>query len=304
MQQLKGIITDIQRFSVHDGPGIRTTVFMKGCSNNCLWCHNPETINLSPQLEFYPDRCIGCGKCFELCPEKAHLKQEGHKIDRERCIVCGKCADNCYATALDITGEKITVEDLLERVMFDEAYYNSSGGGVTLSGGEPVLQNEFCLEILKKLKEKDIHTTIQTAGNYDLEKLKPLLPFLDLIMYDFKAWSQDIFSKYIKGNRELIISNLKELDNYNLPIIVRTPVIGSVNDTVFEIESIAKWLGGLNNLKYYVLIPYHKLGKMKYEALGKENNNEFYTPDRERMLELSHIAAEYIKVHDQKKGFI
>lgn len=301
---MNGIITDIQRFSVHDGPGIRTTVFLKGCSNRCAWCHNPETFSLKPQLEFFPDRCIGCGRCFEVCPKGVHRSEEGrHIVVHEACTGCGCCADSCYAHALVITGRQMTVDDVLEQIRMDKPYYKRSGGGITVSGGEPVLQSEFVKELLRLCREDEIHTAIQTAGNYDFKYLRELVPYLDLVMYDIKAFSEDIYQNVILGNRERILGNLKQLDRMEIPIIVRTPVVGSVNDTDQEIEAIAEYLSVLTQLQYYMLIPYHGLGKVKYDALGMEYTNNFYTPDKERMQQLEQVAARYIKVYNNETGY-
>jgi len=188
----------------------------------------------------------------------------------------------------------MTVDEVMEQVMFDEAYYAQSGGGVTLSGGEPVLQAQFCLELLQALKNRGIHTVIQTAGNYPYEKLKILLPYIDLVMYDIKAYSEYIYSNYIHGDRDTILENLMKLDKEDIPIIVRTPVIGSVNDTPDEISLIVRFLQNMKNLKQYVLLPYHGLGKAKYDSLGKPYENDFYKPDSEAMKEFERIASEYL----------
>ena len=302
---MKGMITDIQRFSVHDGPGIRTTVFLKGCSNRCAWCHNPETFSLKPQLEFFPEHCIGCGRCFTVCPEGVHrMEHDVHVVKQELCIGCGRCADSCYSHALVITGRQVTVEDVLEQIRMDEPYYKRSGGGITLSGGEPVLQWEFAKELLKQCKEAGIHTALQTAGNYDFKYLKELLPYLDLVMYDIKAFSEDIYAKVIHGDRGRILANLKSLDGIGIPIIVRTPVIGSVNDSGQEIEDITAYLADLKNLVHYMLIPYHGLGKVKYDALGMEYQNSFYTPGEEQIQQLEKIAARQVQVYNIERGYI
>lgn len=301
---MKGIITEIQRFSVHDGPGIRTTVFFKGCSNACTWCHNPETFIMKPQLEFFPDRCNGCGRCLTVCPRGVHsIDEEGHIVNQSLCSSCGQCTNSCYAGALIITGRKMTAHEIMEQIRMDEPYYKRSGGGVTLSGGEPVLQWEFAKEILMKCKEAGIHTALQTAGNYDFEHLNALIPYLDLIMYDIKAFSEDIYKKMIRGERDQILNNLKALDRSDIPIIVRTPVIGSVNDNVNEIEAIAMFLAELTHLQQYMLLPYHGLGKVKYDALGMEYNNQFYTPDKERMRQLESAAACFVKVYNYETGY-
>ncbi|MDF2484356.1 MAG: glycyl-radical enzyme activating protein family [Herbinix sp.] len=302
---MKGIITDIQRFSVHDGPGIRTTVFLKGCSNRCAWCHNPETFTVKPQLEFFSERCIACGRCLSVCQEGVHSISDGrHIVDLTLCNNCGQCIASCYVGALVVTGQEMTSEEVMEQIRMDEPYYKRSGGGITLSGGEPVMQWEFAKEILLLCKELGIHTTLQTAGNYDFEYLSALVPYLDLVMYDIKAFSEDIYKNVIHGDPRRILNNLMDLDCMGIPIIVRTPVVGSVNDTEQEIEAIATYLGDMKHLVHYMLIPYHGLGKVKYDALGMEYNNTFYTPDKERMQQLERIAARYVKVYNNESGYI
>ena len=302
---MKGIITDIQRFSVHDGPGIRTTVFFKGCSNRCAWCHNPETFIRKPQLEYYHDRCITCGRCVAACPKGVHtIIDKVHIVNKELCDHCGLCCDSCYTGALALTGKEAAADEIMEQLLMDEPYYKRSGGGITLSGGEPVLQWEFAREILRKCKEAGILTAIQTAGNYTYECLQALLPYLDLIMYDMKAFHEEIYRTRIYGDRNQILGNLKSLDGEGIPVIVRTPVIGSVNDMDQEIEDIAGYLADLKNLVHYMLIPYHGLGKAKYDALGMEYKNSFYTPQKERMQLLERIAAKHVKVYNPETGYI
>jgi len=292
-----GRIFDIQRFAVHDGPGIRTTVFLKGCSNNCGWCHNPESITSQSQIQYYSDRCVYCGNCVACCPQKCHMFiNNKHVFNRTNCIACGLCAQSCYINALILLGKSMAVDDVMEQILADIIYYRKSGGGVTLSGGEPVLQSRFCLELLKKIKDFDIHTVIQTAGHYDYFKLKNLLPYVDLIMYDIKAYSENIYSAHIHGDRDTIFNNLIKLDSEGIPIIVRTPIIGSVNDTPEEILLIIKFLQNIKNIKQYVMIPYHTLGKVKYDSLGKLYHSDYYTPSSDVMLNLKNLAAQYLPV--------
>ncbi len=305
MHAMKGIITDIQRFSVHDGPGIRTTVFLKGCPNRCAWCHNPETFILKPQLKYFQECCILCGACFAVCPRGAHSQKDGrHVLNKSRCGNCGDCAKSCYSGALVMSGREVTSGEVMEQLKLDEPYYKRSGGGITLSGGEPVLQWEFAEEILKVCRESGLHTALQTAGNYDFEHLKVLLPWLDLVMYDLKAFDEENYLKLHLGDRRRIFQNLKALDRKGIPVIVRTPVVGSVNDTEEEIEAMAGFLKEINHLVYYMLLPYHGLGKVKYAALGMAYENSFYTPEKERMRQLEIIAARHVKVYNVEAGYI
>ena len=298
---MKGIIFDIQRFAVHDGPGIRSTVFLKGCGARCGWCHNPESQSTRPALQYYKDRCINCGKCVYLCPNRAHIISEevkdknSHTFDRSKCTVCGLCADECFSNALVISGREVNLEDVLRQVMDDKIYYEESGGGVTLSGGEPVLQNDFCEALLCRLKGEGVHTNLETAGFYHFHKIERLLPYLDLIMYDIKGISPNIYQSYIHADETIAIDNLKRLDNYGIPIIVRTPCVKGVNDNADEIEGIARMLSSLKNLSYYSLIRYHGLAKIKYDILGQEFT-VYEAPSKEHIKTLENLAAQYVFV--------
>jgi pyruvate formate lyase activating enzyme len=302
-----GSIFDIQRFAVHDGPGIRSTVFFKGCSCRCVWCHNPESLSVRPQLEFYPSRCIGCGHCFERCPNHAHtLAEDGaHRIDRAKCVGCGRCAEECYASALIIKGRSVSLDELMETILADKPYYDESGGGVTLSGGEPALQNDFARAILAACKEAGIHTAIQTAGNYPFALLESLLPHLDMVMYDIKGYSHGIFEWFVHGDRELIFDNLKRLaTTFQGTLAVRTPCVGSVNDTPEEIERIAQMLRDIGNVAYYQLVPYHGLAKVKYDALDVAFAHNCKTPSPESIRALEQLASRYVPVFNTEQGML
>ena len=302
---LSGTLFDVQRFAVHDGPGIRTTVFLKGCNNRCAWCHNPESLLVQPQIEFYPTRCIGCGKCFSACPNGAHQLREGiHVIDRKRCTRCGTCAESCYATALVKKGYNATVEEVMQQILEDKPYYLQSGGGVTLSGGEPLLQPDFAAELLRRCKEEGLHTAIETAGNVPESALNMVLPYTDLILYDVKGFSPSIYQWHIHGDRERIFHNLFRIgETFSGALAVRTPVIGTVNDTEEEIGNIARMVQPLKPLVYYQLMPYHSLGKAKYDALNEHFEESYTTPTPERMAELEDCAAHYVTVFNYTRGY-
>ena len=301
-----GTLFDVQLFAVHDGPGIRTTVFLKGCNNRCAWCHNPESLIVRPQIEFYPARCIGCGKCFTACPNGAHRIVNGeHVIDRAACTGCGKCAETCYATALTKKGYNATVDQVMEQILADKPYYEQSGGGVTLSGGEPLLQPEFAREILMRCKQEGIHTAVQTAGNLPFSSIEMVLPYLDMVMYDMKGFAPSIYQWHIHGDRARIMDNLRKIDEvFTGTLAVRTPVIGSVNDTEEEIGAIAKMLEDFKHLSYYQLMPYHALGKAKYDALNEKFEDSYYTPSNERMTELEDLAAQSVTVFNYTRGYL
>lgn len=266
---MDGTITDIQRFSVHDGPGIRTTVFLKGCNLRCGWCHNPETILPGPQLQVYPDRCIGCGACVAACPRGCHTAIDRRKqFDRRLCTACGTCARTCYAEALKLIGRRATAQEVLAEVLEDRAFYVNSGGGVTLSGGEPLCQREFAIEILKLCKAAGVHTAIETNLAWPWDHVEPVLSHLDLLMADIKTMDAALHADWTGQSNERTLDNIRRLAGRDLPLIVRTPVIPGVNDTEKEIGAIADFIADLPNLRYYELLPYHPLGLGKYESLG------------------------------------
>lgn len=283
---------NIQKFSIHDGPGIRTTVFLKGCPNSCLWCHNPESLSFVKQIELSIENCIGCGMCFEKCPNNAHSIVNGKRIyNRDKCSLCGLCTDNCFSGALTLIGNDMTIDDVVKNVLEDIQYYKNSNGGVTLSGGEPVFHNEFCIEFLKIMKEHGIHTAIQTSGAYDVSLLDNLLPYLDLVMFDIKINDENTLMKYTGIKKSMIMDNLNNI-NGKVDIITRTPVMKNINDNENEISKIAEISSNLDNLLYYELLPYHNLYTGKLESLGMDGV-EFEEPDDDTMIQLAKKAAEF-----------
>ena len=265
----KAMIFDIQRNSFVDGPGIRTTVFFKGCNLRCRWCHNPESQSFEKQMLFYKDKCTGCGKCREVCPN--HLQS---------CDFCGKCELYCPAEARKICGREYTSDEVLAEVIKDKAFYENSGGGVTFSGGECMLQLDFLLEILEKCKSAGIHTAVDTAGNVPWKSFEKILPFTDLFLYDIKAFGAELHRKGTGVSNELILENLKNLSG-RADIIVRIPVIGGYNDNDEEIRQIADFLKQIKIIKAE-LLPYHAMGEHKYTALGR-NTESFNVPNKNFM---------------------
>lgn len=246
---MTGRVFDIQRFSVHDGPGIRTTVFMKGCPLRCKWCHNPEGLQNAPQLQFFKEKCIGCGACGK----------------RE----CLSDADKCPAEALKVCGKEFTVDDIVDIALKDRTFY-SDVGGVTFSGGECLLQADFVVETLEKLKLNNIRTAIDTSGCVPWENIKNTLGACDLYLYDVKCISPQLHKDFTGVDNALILENLKKLSLTGKNIWIRVPVIPSFNDNEKEMTAIAEFVSGLNNIEQVTLIPYHKLGVSKYETLGLE----------------------------------
>ena len=266
---------------------------------------------MRPQLQYYKDRCLDCGKCVDLCPNHVHSMQNKtppwgkpeHSLDRKSCSACGVCANECIGNALVISGRGESIEEVMRQVLDDKPYYDESGGGVTLSGGEPVLQGDFCEALLKSCRDEGIHTNIQTAGFYDFELLDRLLPFLDLVMYDIKGMTPEIHNQYVHNDSGLALDNLMRLDKKGIPVIVRMPCVKGVNDSPGEIEAAAKMLSGLRHLEYFSILPCHNLAKVKYDILGMEFKL-FEPPLKEQIQKLELLAARYVKVYNPEVGFL
>jgi pyruvate formate lyase activating enzyme len=301
-----GAVFNIQRFSIHDGPGIRTTVFLKGCTLSCFWCHNPEGRRTSLELQFFPDRCTACKACVDACPNAAHeFVDEVHVFHRERCGSTGVCVDTCYPQALQMNGEIMSVEQVMEEVLRDRAFYERSGGGVTLSGGEPSLSTEFAFAILEQSTSHHLHTAIETCGECPWEFLERLLPVTDLIMMDIKHIEPDKHRDATGKSNERVLDNARRLAQTGKPVIFRTPVVPTVNDTPEAIGRIASFVRTLIDMRVgngsesgadpgitYELLAFHKLAADKYRSLGMEYRAEsIHSPSRERMQELVGLAA-------------
>jgi len=290
---MKGLVADIQRFSVHDGPGIRTTVFLKGCDFRCPWCQNPETIRPVPELQVLPERCIGCGACLEACPNGARVKEGGSiRHLRERCRACGRCARTCYARALVVIGREMDPAEVLAEVLEDAPYYGNSGGGMTLSGGEPLCQPEFSRELLEGAKSAGVHTAVETNLAAAWEKVAALLPFTDFFMVDIKLTDAARHREWTGAPNDRILENVRRLSGEGKPILVRTPVVPGVNDDPGTIGAVADLVRSFPSLVAYELLPYHPLGTGKYRGLGIECRFDgVRSPDPDRMKSLAGEAA-------------
>ena len=297
------IVFNIQRFSLHDGPGIRTTVFLKGCSMSCFWCHNPEGQHPEPELRYFPERCIACGQCVIACPNHAHEMHDGaHVFLRDQCELSGKCVETCYSRALQVEGRVMMVDQVMEEILADKPFYESSGGGVTLSGGEPALSSDFAREILEQCKHHRLHTAIETCGEVPWTSLEALLPFTDLIMMDLKHVDGAKHQLATGQPNDRILSNARRLASSGKTIVFRTPVVPSVNDTEEEIMQIAAFIRELTERSRsasqngsgaitYELLAFHKLAAGKYTSLDLDYKaRDIEPPTKERMTTLLEAA--------------
>ncbi len=267
---IKGTIFNIQRFSINDGPGIRSTVFYKGCPLNCLWCHNPESKSKDQEILFDVKKCLGCMRCAELCPSGCHsLRDNLHVFDRFACRLCGKCAEVCYADALEIVGYQRSVSQILEEVLKDKVFYDCSGGGVTLSGGEPMYQLQFTYELLAELKKFGLHTCMETCGYAGKEAFRKIAGLVDIFLFDYKETDSGRHETFTGASNARILENLRLLDDLGCKIILRCPIIPTLNDTREHLEGIAATANSLKNILQIDVEPYHPLGTGKAENLGK-----------------------------------
>ena len=264
-----GIVFDIQRFSVHDGPGIRTTVFLKGCPLSCAWCHNPESWCKKPELNYVSASCIGCGRCVSACASGAHtIGESGHFLYREKCIGCFACAEACPTDALSVIGRRMSVSEVMKTVKRDRPFYKSTGG-VTISGGEPFYQSEFLLGILQSAKDEGISVCIETSGAARAEDIKRAMPYVDMFLFDIKLTPGDEHKKYIGIDGEIIYSNLDMIDREGGRIALRCPIIPGVNDNTAHFEFIRDVCLSHSGVVEINIEPYHDIGLSKNDSIGR-----------------------------------
>ena len=274
------LICEIKRFAVHDGDGIRTTVFFKGCPLKCVWCHNPETQSPKPQLAYYAHKCIGCGRCTEVC--RAHQFRDGkHQIDRSLCVGCGKCTEICLGDALKLYGTPVTVEELLPQLLEDKDFYETSGGGVTLSGGECLCRADICTELLKQLKENGVHTAVDTCGFVSKETLDKIIPYTDVFLYDIKALDEQVHIACTGQSNRIILENLRYLDSLGKRIEIRIPYVPGYNSE--EVPKIRDFLRQFSHISAVKVLPYHNYAGSKYAALDMENTLPAVLPTDEEI---------------------
>ena len=278
-----GKIFEIKHFAVHDGPGIRTTVFFKGCPLRCVWCHNPEGLRAEKQLSYLSHMCQHCGRCAQVCPNGAHTltAEHQHQFDRAKCTQCGACVDTCLGKALLLYGRDVCVDDLMPELLEDQCFYESSGGGVTLSGGECLIQAEFCAELLKRLKEQGIHTAVDTCGFVPRQNIKKVLPYTDIFLYDVKAWDTKVHQACTGFTNECILGNLMWLNDCGKPIEIRIPYVPQYNKA--EMVHITALLSGMSCITRVKVLPYHNYAGSKYKSLGMEDTLPSVLPTDEEI---------------------
>ena len=284
----KATIFNIQRFSIHDGPGIRTVVFLKGCHLRCLWCANPESNKFECELLYYPDKCIGCGRCIEVCPQSAICSENDMILfDRQKCIGCLKCTQTCNSGARKTAGEEMTAQEAFEEVSKDFIFYDTSEGGVTFSGGEPMLYPKFIRDVGGMVKEEGFGTAIETCGIFPTENFDMVRSTIDVALYDLKFIDSEKHTKYCGAPNELALSNFEKIID-EIPVIARMPVIPGINDTEEDIDKLKAFLRKYRRkLKEIDLLPYHNLGVAKFDALGRHYPlEEIEAPGKERMAAL------------------
>jgi len=285
LQELKGRVFNIQRYSLHDGPGIRTVVFLKGCPLHCAWCCNPESIDRNPHITFNQDKCIGDGRCIEVCPTGAR-DAEGYHV--EMCNFCGNCVEVCPTGALELLGREMSVSEIAREVEKDRLFYESSGGGATLSGGEVLMQREFALQILKELRARMLHTAIETTGFAPWEHVEEIADACDLVLYDLKHMNSDTHKKFTGVPNELIFENAMHLAKEKKELIFRVPLIGGVNTDMQNIRALAQFVAQ-TGVEEVHLLPYHRLGESKYAKLGREYGCDGFTPEKGEVDEIKAV---------------
>ncbi|MFN2108827.1 MAG: glycyl-radical enzyme activating protein [Anaerolineae bacterium] len=301
-----GIIFDIKKYAINDGPGIRTTVFFQGCPLSCWWCHNPESQSRKPTLMYRANRCVLCGECALVCPQNGiqlppspngrGAGEEGGSAltDRSKCDVCGTCAETCYYGAREVSGREVTVEEVLAEIQRETPFHDQSGGGVTFSGGEPLMQRSFLLALLRTCRERDIHAVVDTSGYTTWQALDSIREYVNLFLYDLKLMDDKLHSQYTGVSNEPILRNLKSLSEHGHPVYVRIPLIPGVNDDEVNLRESAELLASLPNVTGVELMGYHDIAAAKYEALGMSYQlNGTKPPTAEHMQQAESILEEF-----------
>jgi pyruvate formate lyase activating enzyme len=268
---MSGFVFSIERYALEDGPGIRTLVFLKGCPLNCRWCANPESQSYTPEILYFLNRCVSCGHCIEICPQDAIKVDDvfGLITDPDKCTLCGLCVDACYYGARELSGEEVEVRDVLNIIERDKMFYDATQGGVTITGGEPLVQTGFVRELTRECKEQGIHTAIETTLFAGKDMVIRALEFVDLVFVDMKHFDAHKHEEYTGVRNERIIDNIEIVDDLGKQFIIRIPFIPGFNDDDETQKQIYRWASTLRNLKWIEILPYHRLGMTKYHGLGR-----------------------------------
>jgi len=292
----ESLIFDIKRYAINDGPGIRIVIFFKGCNLHCAWCHNPESILSQAEKMYAPAKCIKCGTCVDACPENAiTLTPEGIITDPELCKMCGKCAEVCPTKAIEMSGKVMSVSEIMDMIEKERIFFDQSGGGVTFSGGEPLVHAKMLIELLDECGKRGIHRAVDTAGSVSTETILEVAKRTDLFLYDLKMMDSRLHKKWINAGNERILQNLQTLAETGAHIIIRIPLIGGVNDSDENIEQTARFISGLAGDKKDVhLLPYHNIAQNKYMKLDKSGDFEILRePGKQTLAKAIARFAEY-----------
>ena len=276
------LITEIQRFSLQDGPGIRTTIFVKGCPLHCPWCHNPETQARENEFYFYADKCVCCGRCAEICPTGASTMINGPnnepvlKLDRSKCIKCLKCVDVCLPSARVTVGKELSMDEIVKEAAADLPFFKNSGGGVTVSGGDPLFFSEFTLELIKRLKHENIHVGIETSCFQKWQKIEPMLPYVDLFLVDIKSLNSKKHKDVVGWPLEIILKNIETLIEFDANIRIHLPIVPEFNNSAEDFEAYVSYLRKFaKKLAGIDVLPFHVYGEAKYISLGRSETYAF-----------------------------
>ncbi|MCE1252504.1 MAG: glycyl-radical enzyme activating protein [Anaerolineae bacterium] len=296
----EGVIFDIRKFSIQDGPGIRTTVFFKGCPLSCWWCHNPES--QSPQIGRMDRsaRCQHCGACVQACPQQAiHLGQTGPVTEADLCTLCGLCTTVCYSEAREMTGQVMNLAEVMAQIRADIPFYDESKGGVTFSGGEPLMQPDFLLALLQACRREEIHTALDTSGYAAWPVLERVLPYVNLVLYDLKTMDEKTHRHYTGVSNRLILENLQKISSTGKNIIIRMPIVPGINDKPEQLEAAGQFMADLPTLDHVDLLAYHSSATTKYEGLGLSYRlPEVVSPSPETMTAIAaRLRAYGLTVH-------
>lgn len=294
----KGLIFNIQRFSLHDGPGIRTTIFFKGCPLRCLWCHNPEGIKQKRELLFKSFNCNLCTNCINNCPSGIiSIEKENLELSRDKCDFCGACVEVCQNNALEICGKYMTTQEISNEVLRDRKFYETSNGGITLSGGEPLMQYEFVISLLKEMKDLGLHTALDTSGYIKADRFTRILELIDLILFDVKTLDKTMHKELTSVSNDMIITNLNECLNHSMDTIIRIPVIYGFNFIHLQ-DELTKQILELAELGFaqFQLIPYHKFGEQKYQMLGEPYSIDMESNKLEEIKDIAHQLMSSVNI--------